>query len=59
MDKTGVASLFIGIILLILGGWAIWVYWSKVVDFVQGVIGILGVLIGIFCILFGYLMMKE
>jgi hypothetical protein len=59
MDKTGVASLIIGIILLALGGWGVWVYLPQVIVFVQGVIGIIGILIGIFLVIFGVLMIKE
>jgi hypothetical protein len=59
MDKTGVASLVIGIILLVLGGWGVWFYREQVIFFIQGVIGIIGILIGIFLIIFGVLMLKE
>jgi hypothetical protein len=59
MDKTGVGSLVIGIILLVLGGWAVWIYFDEVILFLQGVIGIIGILIGIFLIIFGILMIRE
>ncbi|MDD1679136.1 MAG: hypothetical protein LUO93_08165 [Methanomicrobiales archaeon] len=59
MDKTGVASLVIGILLLALGGWGVWVYFPQVVFFVQGVIGIIAIIFGIFLVIFGVLMIKE
>jgi hypothetical protein len=59
MDKTGVASLIIGIVLLVLGGWGVFVYFPQVVVFVQGIIGIIGILIGIFLVIFGVLMIRE
>ncbi len=59
MDKTGVASLVIGIILLALGGWGVWAYLPNVIVFVKGIIGIIGILIGIFLIIFGVLMIRE
>ncbi len=59
MDKTGVASLVIGIILLALGGWGVWVYLGQVILFIQGVIGIIAILIGIFLVIFGVLMIRE
>jgi hypothetical protein len=59
MDKTGIASLVIGLILLVLGGWGIWVYLPHVIVFIQGVIGIIGILIGIFLVIFGVLMIRE
>jgi hypothetical protein len=59
MDKTGVASLIIGIILLVLGGWGVWFYLPQVIVFIEGIIGIIGILIGIFLIIFGVLMIRE
>jgi hypothetical protein len=59
MDKTGVTSLVIGIILLGLGGWGVWFYLPQVIVFIKGIIGIIGILIGIFLIIFGVLMIRE
>jgi hypothetical protein len=59
MDKTGVISLIIGIVLLILGGWGAYVFLPDVIVFLKGVIGIIGILIGIFLVIFGILMIRE
>jgi hypothetical protein len=59
MDKTGVVSLVIGIVLLALGCWGVYVYLDQVILFLQGVIGIVGIVIGIFLVIFGVLMIKE
>jgi hypothetical protein len=59
MDKTGVASLIAGIILLILGAYAVWVFLPDVILFIKGVIGILGIVIGIFLLIFGAILVKD
>jgi len=59
MDKTGVGSLVIGIVLIALGGWGVYAYLDKVILFLQGVIGLVGIFIGIFLVIFGVLMIKE
>ncbi|MDD1675635.1 MAG: hypothetical protein LUQ17_02990 [Methanomicrobiales archaeon] len=59
MDKTGVGSLVIGIVLIALGGWGVYAYLDKVILFLQGIIGLLGIFIGIFLVIFGVLMIKE
>jgi len=40
MDKTGIAALIVGIILVILGAWAIWAFLPQVIIAVEGLIGI-------------------
>ncbi|MCQ8893926.1 MAG: hypothetical protein NQU46_04775 [Methanolinea sp.] len=59
MDKTGIASLIAGIVLLILGGYGVWVFLPDVIAFLKGVIGILGILIGIFLVIFGAILIKD
>ncbi|MDD1673132.1 MAG: hypothetical protein LUP99_01845 [Methanomicrobiales archaeon] len=59
MDKTGVISLIIGLVLIVLGGWGVFFYLSEVILFLKGIIGIIGILIGIFLVIFGILMIKE
>jgi hypothetical protein len=59
MDRTGVASLIAGIILVILGGLGIWYFLPEVILFVKGVIGILALIIGIFLLIFGAILIKD
>lgn len=59
MDKTGVASLIGGILLLALGAYGVWVFLPDVITTLKGVIGILGILIGIFLLIFGAILIKD
>jgi len=59
MDKTGVASLIAGIILLIAGGYGVWIFLPDVILFLKGVIGILLILIGIFLLIFGAILVQD
>jgi hypothetical protein len=59
MDKTGLSSLVGGILLLVLGGYGIWVFLPDVVSVVKGSIGIIAVIIGIFLVIFGAILIKD
>jgi len=59
MDKTGIAALIAGIVLLILGGYAIWAFLPDVIVAVKGLIGIVVLLAGLMLIIFGILIFKE
>jgi hypothetical protein len=59
MDKTGIAALVVGIVLLILGALAIWAFLPDVIVAVKGLIGIVVLLAGLMLILFGVLIIKE
>ncbi len=59
MDKTGLASLVGGILLLCLGGYGIWVFLPEVISVVKGSIGIIAVIIGIFLAIFGAILIKD
>jgi hypothetical protein len=59
MDKTGVASLIGGIILLGLGAYGIWVFLPDVITVLKGSIGIIAVIIGIFLVIFGAILIKD
>jgi hypothetical protein len=59
MDKAGIGALLVGIILLILGVYAIWIFLPDVITVVKGSIGIVGLLIGLMLIVFGILIIKE
>jgi len=59
MDKTGLASLVGGILLLVLGGYGIWVFLPDVISVVKGSIGIIAVIIGIFLAIFGAILIKD
>jgi len=59
MDKTGLAALIVGIVLLILGAYAIWAFLPDVIVAVKGLIGIVVLLSGLLFIVFGFLIFKE
>jgi hypothetical protein len=59
MDKTGIAALIVGIVLLILGAYAIWAFLPQVIVAVEGLIGIVVLLAGLMLIVFGVLIIKE
>ena len=59
MDKTGLASLVGGILLLVLGGYGIWVFLPDVISVVKGSIGIIAVIVGIFFVIFGSILIKD
>jgi hypothetical protein len=59
MDKAGIGALLVGIVLLVLGVYAIWIFLPDVITVVKGSIGIVGLLIGLMLIVFGILIIKE
>jgi len=59
MDKTGLGALIIGIILCIIGGYGIWYFLPQVIVAVQGLIGIVVLLIGLMLLVFGALIIKD
>jgi hypothetical protein len=59
MDKTGIAALIVCIVLLLLGGYAIWAFLPDVIIAVKGLIGIVVLLAGLMLIIFGILIFKE
>jgi hypothetical protein len=59
MDKTGVVTLLIGIVLCALGGYAIWVFLPEVIIAVKGLVGIAVVCVGLMLVLFGILIVKD
>jgi len=59
MDKTGIAALIVGIILVILGAWAIWAFLPQVIIAVEGLIGIVVLLAGLMLVIFGILIFRE
>jgi len=59
MDKTGIASLIGGIILLALGAYGVWIFLPEVIIVLKGSIGILAIIIGIFLLIFGAILIKD
>jgi len=59
MDKMGIISLIVGLILLGLGGYAIWVFLPDVIIAVEVLIGIVVVLIGLMMVIFGALIIND
>jgi len=59
MDKTGITALLVGIVLLIVGGYGIWMFLPDVITAVKGLIGIVVLIIGLMLVVFGILIVKE
>ena len=59
MDKTGLIALIIGLVLCILGGYAIWLFFPEVIIAVKGLIGITVLVIGIMLVIFGILICRD
>jgi hypothetical protein len=59
MDKMGIAALVSGLILIGLGIYGIVIFLPEVVFVLKGIIGIIGILIGIFLAIFGVLLIKD
>lgn len=59
MDKTGLATLVVGIILLLAGIILMWYWLPLFIQVLMGGIGIVLALAGLFAIVLGYLMIKE
>jgi hypothetical protein len=59
MDKTGVIALVIGLVLCVVGVYAIWVFLPDVILAVRGLIGITILLIGIMLAIFGALIFRD
>jgi hypothetical protein len=59
MDKTGIIALIVGLVLCALGVYGIWAFLPQVIVAVQGLIGIVVVLIGLMLVVFGALIIKD
>ena len=59
MDKTGIVTLLIGIVLCALGGYAIWAFLPEVIIAVKGLAGIAVLCVGLLLLLFGILIIKD
>jgi hypothetical protein len=59
MDKTGLITLIIGLILCALGGFAIWIFLPETIAAVKGLIGIAVLFVGIMLVIFGALIFSD
>lgn len=59
MDKTGLATLLVGIVLLIIGVVLMWYWLPQFIQVLLGGIGIVLAVAGLCGIVLGYLMIKE
>lgn len=59
MDKMGIVTLIIGIVLCAVGGYAIWAFLPDVIIAVKGLVGIVVVCVGLMLAIFGILIVKE
>ena len=55
----GIISVIIGLVLLAVGGYAIWIFFPEVIIAVEGLIGIVVVLAGILFLIFGLLIVND
>ena len=59
MDKTGLVTLTIGLLVCALGAYAIWIFLPEVITAVKGLIGIALLFIGIMLVIFGALIFRD
>ena len=59
MDKTGLVTLIIGLVLCAIGGYAIWFFQPDVIAAVKGLVGIAVLLVGIMLVIFGALIFSD
>jgi hypothetical protein len=59
MDKTGLVALIIGLVLCALGVYAIWIFLPYVIAAVEGLIGVVVLLLGIMLVIFGALIFRD
>jgi len=59
MDKTGLVTLIIGLVVCALGGYTIWIFLPEVIIAVKGLIGIAVLLVGIMLVIFGALIFSD
>jgi hypothetical protein len=59
MDKTGLVTLIIGLVVCALGGYAIWIFLPEVIIAVKGLIGIAVLLVGIMLVILGALIFSD
>jgi hypothetical protein len=59
MDKTGIITLIIGLILCALGAFAIWTFLPEVIIAVKGLIGLAVLFAGIMMVIFGILIFRD
>ena len=59
MDRTGLVTLIVGLVLCAIGGYAIWLFQPEVIAAVKGLIGIAVLLVGIMLVIFGALIFSD
>jgi hypothetical protein len=59
MDKMGIISVIMGLILCAIGGFAIWIFVPEAIIAVKGLIGIVIVLAGLLFLIFGLLIVND
>ncbi len=59
MDKMGLVALIVGLVLCIVGGYAIWAFLPEVITAVKGLIGIVVLLAGLMLAVFGLLIVND
>ncbi len=55
----GIIALLIGLVLIAIGAYAIWIFLPDVITAVKGLIGIVVLVAGLMALVFGVLIIKE
>jgi hypothetical protein len=59
MDKTGLVTLIIGLVVCALGAYAIWIFLPEVIIAVKGLVGIAVLFVGIMLVILGALIFSD
>jgi len=59
MDKMGIISVIMGLVLIAIGSLAVWIFLPEVIIAVKGLIGIVIVLGGLLFLIFGMLIVND
>jgi hypothetical protein len=59
MDKMGLFALILGVVLCIIGGYAIWAFFPEVLAAIKGLAGIVVLLVGLMIAVFGLLIIND
>lgn len=59
MDKMGLFALILGVVLCIIGSYAIWAFFPEVLVAIKGLAGIVVLLVGLMIAVFGILIIND
>ncbi|WML67539.1 MAG: hypothetical protein METHP_01078 [Methanoregula sp. SKADARSKE-2] len=59
MDKTGIIAFVVGLLLCVLGAYAMLAFLPEVINAVKGLIGIVILIFGLMAVVFGILIIRD